>query len=45
MPPQNVTPTPMPFEKYTPFVPIVLTDRTWPNVTIDTAPLLSLIHI
>ncbi len=39
MPPQNVTPTPMPFEKYTPFVPIVLTDRTWPNVTIDKAPL------
>jgi len=39
MPPQNVTPKPMAFEKYTPFVPIVLTDRTWPNVTIDTAPL------
>ena len=38
MPPQNVTPKPMPFQKYTPFVPIVLTDRTWPNVTIDRAP-------
>ena len=39
MPPQNITPAPMPFEKYAPFVPIVLSDRTWPNVTIDTAPL------
>jgi 2-isopropylmalate synthase len=38
MPPQNVTPKKMPFEKYTPFVPVVLTDRTWPNVTITTAP-------
>jgi 2-isopropylmalate synthase len=28
----------MPFEKYQPLVPIVLTDRTWPNVVIDTAP-------
>ncbi len=28
----------MPFEKYAPFVPIVLEDRTWPNVTIDRAP-------
>ncbi len=39
MPPQNVTPKHMPFEKYTPFVPLVLTDRTWPNVTITKAPL------
>ena len=39
MPPQNITPAPMPFEKYAPFVPIVLTDRTWPDVTIDIAPL------
>ena len=38
MPPRTSPPTPMPFEKYPPFVPIVLTDRTWPNVTIDTAP-------
>jgi 2-isopropylmalate synthase len=38
MPPQPVTPKKMPFEKYTPFVPLVLTDRTWPNVTISKAP-------
>ncbi len=38
MPPANVTPKRMPFEKYQPFVPIVLTDRTWPNVVIDRAP-------
>src|SRR5690606_24958470 len=38
MPPANVTPKPMPFEKYRPFVPIVLRDRTWPNVVIDRAP-------
>ena len=28
----------MPFDKYAAHVPVVLTDRTWPNVTIDTAP-------
>ena len=28
----------MPYDKYAPFVPIVLEDRTWPNVTIDAAP-------
>ena len=39
MPPQNVTPKTMNFAKYAPFVPLVLTDRTWPNKTIDTAPL------
>ena len=39
MPPQNVTPKKMPFEKYTPYVPVVLTDRTWPNNTITKAPL------
>ena len=38
MPPANVTPTKMPFEKYRAFVPIVLQDRTWPNVVIDKAP-------
>jgi len=38
MPPANVTPKKMPFEKYQPFVPITLTDRTWPNVVIDHAP-------
>jgi 2-isopropylmalate synthase len=39
MPPQNVTPKKMPFEKYSPWVPLVLTDRTWPNKMIDKAPL------
>jgi len=39
MPPANITPKKMPFEKYQAFVPIVLTDRTWPNVVIDRAPL------
>ncbi|MFM8390835.1 MAG: 2-isopropylmalate synthase, partial [Actinomycetota bacterium] len=29
----------MAFEKYKPFVPVVLTDRTWPNRTIEKAPL------
>jgi 2-isopropylmalate synthase len=29
----------MAFEKYKPFVPVVLTDRTWPNHVIDKAPL------
>lgn len=38
MPPANVTPRKMPFEKYQPFIPIVLHDRTWPNVVIDRAP-------
>jgi 2-isopropylmalate synthase len=38
MPPANVTPKKMPFEKYRPFVPIVLKDRTWPDVVIDKAP-------
>ena len=39
MPPQPVTPKKMPFEKYAPFVPVVLHDRTWPDRVIDTAPL------
>ncbi|MGA9277605.1 2-isopropylmalate synthase [Ilumatobacter sp.] len=38
MPPQTSTPNQMPFDKYAPFVPVVLTDRTWPDVVIDTAP-------
>ncbi|NCX05356.1 MAG: 2-isopropylmalate synthase, partial [Actinobacteria bacterium] len=29
----------MAFAKYTPFIPVVLTDRTWPNATITKAPL------
>ncbi len=39
MPPQPSTPTPMPFDKYAPFVPIVLEDRTWPNQVIRKAPM------
>jgi len=39
MPPQNVTPKKMAFDKYKPFVPVVLTDRTWPNRVIDKAPM------
>src|SRR3978361_1157130 len=29
----------MPFGSYHPWLPLVLTDRTWPNTTIDKAPL------
>jgi len=39
MPPQPSTPATMPFDKYAPLVPIVLEDRTWPNVVTDRAPL------
>jgi 2-isopropylmalate synthase len=39
MPPQNVTPKKMAFDRYKPFVPVVLSDRTWPNVTLTKAPL------
>ena len=39
MPPQPVTPAKMPFEKYAPFVPVVLDDRTWPNNVTQKAPL------
>ncbi len=39
MPPANVTPKKMPFHKYQRFVPLVLTDRTWPDVVVDKAPL------
>lgn len=38
MPPPNAIPKKMPFEKYRPYVPVVLEDRTWPNVTIEKAP-------
>ena len=38
MPPANATPKPMPFEKYRPYIPIVLEDRTWPNHMIERAP-------
>ena len=39
MPPQNVTPKKMPFEKYSPWIPLVLEDRTWPNRRIEKAPI------
>jgi 2-isopropylmalate synthase len=39
MPPQNVTPKKMAFDKYKAFIPIVLEDRTWPNRVITKAPL------
>ena len=39
MPPQNVTPRKMPFEKYQPWLPVVLADRTWPDVVVTKAPL------
>ena len=41
MPPENVQPKKMPFEKYTPFLPLptIIPDRTWPNVRIEKAPL------
>ncbi|MEY2959487.1 MAG: 2-isopropylmalate synthase, partial [Actinomycetota bacterium] len=38
MPPNPTKPKTMPFEKYRPFIPIVLRDRTWPDVVIDHAP-------
>jgi 2-isopropylmalate synthase len=39
MPPQNVTPKKMAFEKYKAYIPLVLEDRTWPNTVIKKAPL------
>jgi 2-isopropylmalate synthase len=39
MPPQPVTPRKMPFERYRPWIPLVLQDRTWPNRRIEKAPL------
>ena len=39
MPPQNVTPKKMPFEKYQAWLPLSLTDRTWPDNRVTKAPL------
>jgi len=39
MAPEPVTPKRMPFDKYRPFLPLVLTDRTWPDKRIEKAPL------
>jgi len=38
MPPEPAQPPTMPFERYRPFEPLVLTDRTWPDQRITTAP-------
>ncbi len=39
MAPEPVTPKRMPFEKYRPFLPLALGDRTWPDQRIEKAPL------
>jgi 2-isopropylmalate synthase len=39
MPPSPATPRRMPFEKYEPFLPLQLRDRTWPDRRIEAAPL------
>jgi 2-isopropylmalate synthase len=39
MPPPPATPKKMPFEKYRPWQPLLLQDRTWPNRRIEQAPL------
>jgi 2-isopropylmalate synthase len=39
MPKPPVMPKKMPFEKYRPWVPVVLEDRTWPNRRVTQAPL------
>jgi 2-isopropylmalate synthase len=38
MPPRPVTPRPMAFDKYRPFVPLELPDRTWPDRKLTKAP-------
>jgi 2-isopropylmalate synthase len=38
MAPPPTSPRPMAFDKYQPFVPLVLHDRTWPNRIIERAP-------
>ncbi len=39
MTPEPVTPKRMPFDKYRPFRPLELPDRTWPDQRIEQAPL------
>ena len=39
MPMPPVSPKTMPFEKYRPWIPVVLEDRTWPNQRLTRAPL------
>ena len=38
MPPQPVMPKKMAFDKYLPFVPLELRDRTWPDKKLTKAP-------
>jgi len=38
MPPRNVTPRKMAFDKYRPFMPLELPDRTWPDKKLVKAP-------
>src|SRR5215207_4425856 len=38
MPPQPAQPRPMPFDKYRPFLPLELPDRTWPDKRLTAAP-------
>jgi 2-isopropylmalate synthase len=38
MTPPSVTPKRMPFDKYVPFVPVELRDRTWPDKKLTKAP-------
>ena len=38
MPPQPATPKTMPFDKYAPYVPLDLGDRTWPDNRLTAAP-------
>src|SRR5205085_467106 len=39
LPPEIITSKKMPFEKYRPWLPLVLTDRTWPDRRIERAPM------
>jgi 2-isopropylmalate synthase len=39
MPPQPANPKKMPFERYTPYVPLELADRTWPDQSLTKAPI------
>src|SRR5437879_6528385 len=39
VPPPRVMPPSMPHDRYVPFLPLQLKDRTWANKTIDRAPL------
>jgi 2-isopropylmalate synthase len=39
MPPPNVTPKKMPYEKYRPYEPVDLSDRVWPDAVISEAPI------